>query len=240
MTPPGQRVPPLRIGFDLDGVIADFGSAFRDVERRLFGPEAAVAPEPPELEAEREERAAPNVPAAVRSPSEQRRRRDAIWQAIHETPDFWTTLKPLDPAAVPRIHEMMLRHGWEVFFITQRPSTAGDTVQRQTQRWLRDQGFDLPSVLVITGSRGRAAEAVRLNYHVDDSPQNCLDVAADARAKPILILQDRNERAEKGARRLRISVTRSVGEALDILERVSLANGAPGLLDRLSRLVGWA
>lgn len=45
---------------------------------------------------------------------------------------------------------MMLRHPWEVFFITQRPATEGETVQRQTQKWLVQQGFDLPSVIVIT------------------------------------------------------------------------------------------
>ena len=49
----------------------------------------------------------------------------------------------------------MIRHRWEVFFITQRPATEGQTVQRQTQRWLVEQGFDLPSVLVISGSRRR-------------------------------------------------------------------------------------
>lgn len=237
MTGPGRR-PPLRIGFDMDGVVADFASAFREVEHRLFGPGSAVMAEPPERQAQREEAPSPDQPP-TRSPREQRRRRDAIWKAIHETPDFWTTLKPLDPAAVPRIQEMMLRHGWEVFFMTQRPWTAGDTVQRQTQRWLRDQGFDLPSVLVISGSRGTAAGAVRLNYHVDDNPQNCLDVVADARAKPILIVQDGDELTEKSARRLRISVARSVAGALDILERVSLASGSPRLLDRLSKLVGW-
>ncbi len=223
----------------MDGVIADFASAFHDVERRLFGPKAAVAAESPEIEAAREEQPAPAAPRPKPTRPEQRRRRDAIWEAIHQTPDFWTTLEPLDPAAVPRIHEMMLRHCWEVFFITQRPATAGDTVQRQTQRWLRDQGFDMPSVLVISGSRGMAAGAVRLNYHVDDSPQNCLDVVADARAKPILIVREPDSLTENSARRLRISVARSIGEALDILERVSLAKDSPGMLDKLSRMVGW-
>ena len=70
----------------------------------------------------------------------------------------------------------MLRHRWEVFFITQRPFTDGETVQRQTQRWLVAQGFDLPSVLVLRGSRGAAAAALGLDYHVDDRPQNCVDV----------------------------------------------------------------
>ncbi len=115
---------------------------------------------------------------------ESRRREDEVWEAIESTPNFWTTLKPLDERAVPRIHELMLRHRWEVFFITQRPFTAGETVQRQTQRWLVAQGFDLPSVLVLHGSRGTAAAALRLDYHVDDRPQNCIDVSVDSTPRP--------------------------------------------------------
>ena len=124
---------------------------------------------------------------------EARRRRDLVWRNIQSTPNFWLTLKPIDADAVRRIHEMMLRHRWEVFFITQRPKTEGDTVQRQTQRWLVEQGFDLPSVLVLAGSRGAAAAALRLDYHVDDSAQNCLDVISDSRARPILIVPDADE-----------------------------------------------
>jgi hypothetical protein len=150
------------------------------------------------------------------------------------------TLRPHDPMAVRRIHDMMLRHRLEVFFITQRPATVGQTVQRQTQQWLRQQGFDLPSVLVISGSRGAAAGAIRLDYHVDDSPQNCLDVVSDSRARPILIVPEPDAVTENSAKRLRIGVARSIGQALDILEHTlnSRGNDAARLLDKLSRMVG--
>lgn len=231
-----------RIGFDMDGVLADFSTAFRQVELRLFGLSSSVKVESPEVEAQNEETAAARAETDGPTPRETRRRRDAIWSAIHQTPDFWTTLKPLDQGAVRRIHELMLRHRWEVFFITQRPATAGQTVQRQTQLWLQQQGFDLPSVLVISGSRGAAAGALRLNYHVDDSPQNCLDIVSDSRARPILIVPDSDEITENSAKRLRIGVARSVGEALEALEQVALDGGVPSestLLGRLSKIVGW-
>jgi hypothetical protein len=225
----------IRVGFDMDGVLADFSTAFRQVEKSLFGAESKVAAEAPEVEAQQED-------ATVRQgvAAETRRRREAIWRAIHDTPDFWTTLKPHDPGAVRRIHAMMMRHGLEVFFITQRPSTLGQTVQRQTQFWLRQQGFDLPSVLVIGGSRGAAAGALRLDYHVDDSPQNCLDIVSDSRARPILIVPEPDPVTENSAKRLRIAVARSICQALDILEHTlsGRAHEAPGLLDRLSRIVG--
>ena len=36
---------------------------------------------------------------------------------------------------------------WEVIFLTTRPSTAGELVQLQSQRWLAAHGFQYPSVL---------------------------------------------------------------------------------------------
>jgi hypothetical protein len=149
------------------------------------------------------------------------------------------TLKPTQEEAVQRIHALMLRHRWEVFFITQRPRTDGDTVQRQTQRWLVEQGFDLPSVLVLGGSRGAAAGALRLNYHVDDSPQNCLDVIADSRAKPILVVPDDDPNTVASARKLGIGTAGSISACLDILEEATTARSQPGLLARIASIVGW-
>jgi FMN phosphatase YigB (HAD superfamily) len=237
---------PLRIGFDLDGTLANFAAAFHEVEARLFGADSHVDAGQPEKEREEE----PGTGDSERNAGEERRRnqrearegrrrRDAIWTAIRRTPNFWTHLEPLDPTAIPRIHEMTLRHKWEVFFITQRPYTDGDTVQRQTQRWLVTQGFDMPSVLVIGGSRGAAAAALRLDYHVDDSPQNCLDVLAESGAKPILIVENDDEETVQPARKLKIATARSIDAALDILEHATLARTNPTLLDRLATLVGW-
>lgn len=221
----------LRIGFDMDGVLADFGAAFRDVELRLFGSPATLRAGDPEV----------GPPETEEEPTlaERRRRRAAVWESIQATPDFWTTLKPIDEGAVRRIHELMLRHAWEVVFLTQRPATAGETVQRQTQRWLVEQGFDLPSVLVIAAGRGAAINALRLDYHVDDSAQHCLDVIADSGARPVMISSAESEPAAAGVRQLGIAVVPSIGACLHVLEQATAAQANPGLLRKLAAMVGW-
>jgi hypothetical protein len=228
----------------MDGVLADFASAFRDVDVRLFGPDANDDVAQPEREEERQaheppaKRRAAHEPRPSRSRA-QKQREDAVWQAIESTPNFWETLKPLQKGAVKRIHQLMLAHRWEVFFITQRPDTEGDTVQRQTQRWLVAHGFDLPSVLVIRGSRGAAAKALRLDYHVDDMPQNCVDVLADSTAKPILIVPATLNNPIASARKLGIGVAHSIGDAVDILDQATLAHTNPSVFRRIATMVGW-
>jgi hypothetical protein len=234
----------LRIGFDMDGVLADFSRAYSAIEDRLFcdaenttregGSESGRAAEEPD------QRTAEQIDAEQREAQaerlkELRRRKIVVWQAIRNTPDFWLSLEPIDPGAVRRIHQLMLQHRWEVFFITQRPATVGETVQRQTQRWLVNQGFDMPSVLVVPASRGAAAAALSLDYHIDDSPKNCIDVKTESKAKPILIVAPDDEDVAASTRRLGIDTAASIAQALDVLEQ---ARGRRRLLDRLARIAG--
>jgi phosphoglycolate phosphatase-like HAD superfamily hydrolase len=231
----------LRIGFDMDGVLADFARAYREIEERVFGPVAAATrPGDPEDQEAAETTDDGGAAAAdpVAAGHALRRRRDTVWQTIEATPNFWTTLQPLDTGAVRRIHELSVREGWDVFFITQRPATDGETVQRQTQRWLVEQGFELPSVLVIHRSRGEAARALRLDYLVDDSARNCIDVKAMGDTKALLVTDPADESTAESARRLGIGTVSSIGEALDLIEQASLAKTQPNLLTRIAKLVG--
>jgi hypothetical protein len=226
----------LRIGFDMDGVLADFASAFREVETRVLGVAPNLAPDQPDAEQSSDGDTEQSEEAV--NLYEQRRRRETVWAEIEATVDFWTTLAPTAEGAVRRLHALMLQHRWEVFFITQRPATAGETVQRQTQRWLVDQGFDLPSVLVIHGSRGAAAAALRLDFHVDDTTQHCLDIMTGSSARTILVCAQ-GERVADNVRKLGIGTVSTIGEALDILEQAAAAQANPSLFRRLAALMGW-
>jgi FMN phosphatase YigB (HAD superfamily) len=241
---------PLRIAFDMDGTLADLGSAYARVEDQLLGvvDEDAAHPAP-----ELREREQHDAIAEARDVEEMERRSDArwiaartasrnrgrVWQAIEATPDFWSGLKPLEEGAVKRLYDLTGEHNWEVFFVTQRPATAGHTVQWQTHKWLVEQGFSTPSVIPLSGGRGRAASALCLDYLVDDTPQNCVDVLADSSTRPILLVDPDDPHAENSARRIGIGVARSVHEVLDLLVEATLARTNPSLFEKLRKLVGW-
>ena len=245
---------PLRIAFDMDGTLADLSSAYAGLEERIFGAETAEheqpAPEAREEEQHFEEDqpdgppAAPAEPEVARKPERRSirsasRHRDRIWRVIEATPDFWLTLRPIDADALKRLNHLTREHRWEVFFITQRPATAGGTVQWQTHKWLLEHGISMPNVIPLSGGRGRAASALQLDYLVDDTPQNCVDVLSDSSTRAILLIDPDDPIAEASARRLGIGTARSIDEALDLLVQAAAARTNPSLFEKLRKLVGW-
>nr|MBA3950021.1 hypothetical protein [Acidobacteriota bacterium] len=167
-----------------------------------------------------------------------RRHNDIIWHAIESTPEFWTTLKPMEDGIVRRLWEASRKNRWEVFFITQRPATAGESVQLQTQRWLVEHGFELPSVIPLSGSRGKAIQSLKVDFLVDDTPKNCVDVISDSSARAILITRGVDEFTESGAKRLGIVTVKTVADALEILEQATLAKVNPTFFARFLQKMG--
>jgi phosphoglycolate phosphatase-like HAD superfamily hydrolase len=165
-----------------------------------------------------------------------RRQQHDLWEAVRGTENFWESLKETEPGIVARLAGLARERRWEVIFITQRPSSAGDTTQLQTQRWLTAHGFDLPSVFVIKGTRGKVAEALSLDIVVDDRPENCLDVKLESRARAILVWNDDLTRLPPNARRLGIEPVTSLGQCLDLLADVLATK--PGLFKRIKQLIG--
>jgi 5'(3')-deoxyribonucleotidase len=227
----------LRIAFDMDGTLADLSRAYSEVEDRLFGPSKAEHEKPQPEQREVEQKGEAERRARRRRYSAYHR--ELVWQTIEATPNFWTTLKPIEDGAVKRLYDLTSEHNWEVFFITQRPATAGGTVQWQTHKWLVEQGFLTPSVIPLSSGRGRAAAALRLDYLVDDTPQNCVDVLSDSSTRAILLVDQDDSLAASSARRLGIGTAHNIREALDLLVQVTEARANPSLLEKLRKLVGW-
>jgi hypothetical protein len=211
----------LRVGFDLDGVLADMDSALINQAQSLFGDKLAyphagpgAAPDPAAPPARG--LPAPLPPQLNLTVRQQRR----LWRHIATIDNFWLTLREIEPGAVKRLGALASARRWEVIFLTKRPSTAGLPAQVQSQQWLVSKGFDRPSVFVVQGSRGRIAAALDLDVVVDDRHENCYDVVVDSDARALLIWRGGGQQFSAATERLGVGVVGSVAECLDVLTTV--------------------
>ena len=233
----------LRIAFDLDGVLADMESELARQAKSLFGDRAATrepiaAPVPQQQAGSDDSSADASPPADDVALDLTPRQLGRLWRHVETIDGFWETLKEIEPGTIARLATIATSRRWEVIYLTKRPASAGATAQLQSQRWLEVNGFKLPSVYVVQGSRGRIASALGLDFVVDDRPENCLDVIAESHARPILIWRDDVRLLPAAAQRLGVGVVRSVAECLDILSRAD-EPAKPGVVGRVMRLLGF-
>ena len=182
---------PLRVAFDLDGVLADLDGELGRHAEMLFG-------------------ATPRLDLT-------RRQVSRLWRHVTCLDSFWETLPELEPGAVALLAARAHDRGWEVIFLTARPECEGATAQLQTQRWLTAHGYPLPSVFVVTGSRGLIASALALDVIIDDRPDHCLDIVADSRARAILVWREQERPSLLASAHQDIDVVGSVAEYLERL-----------------------
>jgi hypothetical protein len=240
---------PLRIAFDLDGVLADMEAELSRQSEVLFGPPATPvpredAPAGTAPDAGAGDEAADSVADADTPPRLGRLQLSArqvrrLWRHVASIDSFWESLNEIEPGAVARLAALAAERRWEVIFLTKRPQTAGATAQVQRQRWLEARGFPLPSVFVVHGSRGRIADSLGLDVVVDDRPENCFDVVVDSRARAILVWRvDENELPTK-VKRLDIRVVQSVDECLAFLSKIDgFSRARPDIVSRLMVRLG--
>jgi hypothetical protein len=228
---------PLRVAFDLDGTIANMYAALRQVAEQLFGPDklAKASYDQAEPSAQGDDADSKKVMAELRLTARQQMQ---VWEQVKTVENFWNSLPELEPGIVARIAEVATKRRWEVIFLTTRPVVAGETVQVQSQRWLEAHGFPLPSVFVVHRSRGKIADALQLDAVVDDRPENCLDVAVESKAKPILIWAADPKLVPPGAKRLGVRIASTISEAVTVLEALDDMQRESGVVRSIKKLFG--
>ena len=242
---------PLRVGFDLDGTVADMYFALRREAVALFGEEVLRKPEPTSSQPQQvddEQRGEPDSTAAPDdddSPSMQElhltaRQQSQLWDHVKKIENFWSTLPELEPGIIARIAQTARARRWEVIFLTTRPSSAGEPVQLQSQRWLEANGFQYPSVYVVHRSRGKIADALQLDAFVDDRPENCLDIAVESKAKVLLIWHGDPKDVPAGAKRLGVRAVTKISDAVTLLEQFDDIRSQPSLIRSIKRSLGRA
>ena len=215
----------LRIGFDLDGVVADFRTAFLEAAANLLGREAIQRPSAP----------MPDFDAVSAADAKR------VWRAITDTPNWWLGLAPYEPAQIARLYQLARRYRWEVSFLTSRIPTAGDSVQFQSQAWLEAYGFYMPAVVTVPGSRGEIANALRLDVVIDDQFLNCLEVIGASQTKAILMLQmgdsTPEQTLEQQATERGVGVVHRLEEVIEVL--LQLQDILPEKRGVVMRLADW-
>lgn len=230
----------LRIGCDLDGVLADLEGSLRVEAQRLWPgktwtsamPATSLSADDVEPGLTDKERSLTPFSRELTN-SEERR----LWREVRGITNFWETLSEIEEGTIQRLFELARARRWEVIFLTSRPWSDGDTVQLQSQRWLDRLGFEHPSVYVVRGSRGKIAAALGLDVVIDDRPENCLDVLLESQARPILIWRGDAASVPASAKLVGIGGVSNVNACLDILEQADSANES-NFVDRLKRLLG--
>lgn len=229
----------MKLGFDLDGTVADLQGALAREARGLFpGVDPGTLPQsvaPHADDAANGESG--NVPGFSMSALSSRQQRE-LWDAACARVNFWETLQEIEPGSLARLSRLVRERRWEVIFLTSRPETRGDTAQLQSHRWLAAQGFDLPSVFVVHGSRGKIAASLQLDVLVDDRPENCLDIAMDSTARAMLVWRGGEDTVPGSARQLGIGSVTSIAQCLDILETLDRADESVSIVDRFKQLLG--
>ena len=209
----------LRLGCDVDGVLANFDDAYQAVARQLFNrsieemsPEDAAMGDIPTREAAR------------------------VWAEISRAQNWWVRLPSYEPFQIERLYRLMRSLKWEVVFFVNRPPTQGDSAQFQTQWWLETQGFYLPSVLEVQGSRGEIARALKLDLVLDDRLDQCIEIVGASQSKAILVQRSINQAQHDEAIGRGIGVVPSLEHALDVAERL---HELVGRHPRINRLTDW-
>ena len=206
----------MRIGFDVDGCLADFSSSFipqvvKTTGRDLFPLRPFDIP-------------CWHYPEHY---GYTRKETSAAWEAVKASTTFWRQLSayPETPDVMSRIIRLP-KQGHEVYFITAR---VGQQVKAQTEGWLRE--FICCPTVLISDEKKMCARALRLDYYLDDRLENAEDVAswslsyAEDGFRPCrTFLLDRpwntNPDVANPARYVRIHRIHSIHEMLDEIRSV--------------------
>jgi uncharacterized HAD superfamily protein len=238
---------PLRVGFDLDGTVADMYFALHREAVALFGEEvlrdaALTSTSPQEAGVESSDAQKPEDERTTKLAMHElhltARQQSQLWDHVKGIDNFWMTLPELEPGIIARIAKTASDRRWEVIFLTTRPASAGALVQLQSQQWLDAHGFPYPSVFVVQRSRGRIADALQLDAFVDDRPENCLDIAVESTAKVILVWHGDLKDVPPGAKRLGVRPVQTISEAVVLLEQLDDIRQQPSLMRSIKRAFG--
>lgn len=188
----------MRIGFDIDGVLANFVKHYQELTVAVTGNDlfhvGDLTNPPcwdwPELRGYTKEEMS------------------LVWGHIKRDETFWLNLPSIEEnvdALGLMLRDLEMKH--EVYYVTSR---VGVNVKRQTKLWLIDKLRYLgrvhsePTVL-ISGEKGEIAHALKLDAYIDDNYDNVRDVVQQSPATTTYLLnRSYNEAFTQGIGHIRV------------------------------------
>jgi len=151
----------LHVGIDVDGIVADFNTAFMDLFVKLTGEDRFGTPRP--------DITCWNYSTEQFGYTKEQDR--TVWQAIIRGDSFWRDLPPYKGTL--EFLTTLSAMGVRVTFITSR---VGQNVVGQTRDWLTANGYPYPEV-IISSNKGDTCRRIGVTHYLDDKNENCTDVA---------------------------------------------------------------
>lgn len=161
-----------------DGVLADFTRAFVDAANTVFPrhfPDNYV----------------PNSwdwDGLLTKPEQ-----DRVWQLIKATPNFWSRLRPYPDNMTALARYLISARHVDIWLVTSRVRTAGATVARQTEQWIRSCGVresaNFLAVITVEDSSHKqdVYAAVGMDFSIDDFGPTVLECQSIKGHQPFLL-----------------------------------------------------
>lgn len=186
----------MKIGFDVDSVLADFQTRYIELHIRLSGknlfPRDVVAD--PSM----------NVPTWYYpqffgyTDAEDR----AVWDAIRSDSKFWMLL-PILPGVQEALRSLN-PHAHDIYFITDR---SGIEAKRQTEHWLVRTGYNSWPTVLISKEKAAVCKALKLDAYIDDKLEN-VNAVAETETASYLITRGWNQKGLLDERVIRVATVK--------------------------------
>ena len=205
----------LRLGIDIDGVLADFRNAFRDTARECLRREV--------------------VSDALSENSLSHIDIDRVWNHIARRPNWWMTLRAYEPDEIAKLYALCALAQVGSLF----PDEASSECRRRgavpDAMVAGAAGVLSAAVITVPGSRGDLANALRLDLAIDDQFVNCAEIIGAGPTKALLMLRDPNPAMQQHAIDRGVGVVSTLAETLPILQQLhELLQSQRGKMIRLS------
>lgn len=174
---------PKTISIDVDGVLANFTKAFAAKLAEVG------CPTPPDFEpTDWDFGGSGATPEQI----------DAAWKLVKGTYNFWRLAEAYNENRLALMDFCEAdKPPTDLYYVTSRVATAGNTVKQQTEGWLARQG--LPYIGVIVKPRGvtkrEIYRAVGIDFSVDDYDKNVREAQGLAGHKAFLLDRPWNQKA---------------------------------------------